>query len=84
MAPSRLRLLAIASQLIMAGYLAVDNHVDLAPWNDLDTAGPQLSSTLSGSIPAVATAVAFAIGARSLMLVGTIWTWVILALQDRQ
>lgn len=84
MTPSHLRRLAITSQLLMAGYFVVDNHVDLAPWNNLDAAGPQLASTLSGVIPAVATAIAFAIGARWLMLAGTIWTWIFLALQIRQ
>jgi len=48
---------AIALALIL-GYLAIDNHVPLDPWNDLAAAGPQWQSTLARWLPGLFTVAA--------------------------
>ena len=68
--------------MVMLIYFIIDNHIDLYPWNNLIT--PQLPSTLSAVIPFTVYAVGFALGIRGLMLVGTVHSYVWLALQIRQ
>ncbi|MGZ3266043.1 MAG: hypothetical protein ACXWI4_10130, partial [Croceibacterium sp.] len=70
------------SIVVMLAYFVVDNHVDLYPWNNLTTS--QLPSTLAALIPFGVYATAFALGVRWLMLVGTVHSYVWLALQIRQ
>jgi len=70
------------SIILMLAYFVVDNHIDLYPWNNLVTT--QLSSTLAGVFPFSIYALAFVYGIRWLMVVGTIHSYVWLALQVRQ
>jgi hypothetical protein len=74
--------IASGSIVVMLAYFVVDNHVDLYPWNNLTTS--QLPSTLAALIPFGVYATAFALGVRWLMLVGTVHSYVWLALQIRQ
>jgi hypothetical protein len=75
---------AIVAQIAMMLYFVIGNHVDLYPWNNLAIAGNQLPSTLMGVVPFSIFAIAFARRWRPLMVFGTGWAWVWLALQIRQ
>jgi hypothetical protein len=66
----------------MLGYFVLVNHVNPYPWNNLVSS--QLSSTLAGVIPFAIYMLAFAIGARWLMLIGVVHSYVWLLLQVRQ
>lgn len=71
------RATAIAA-LVMFGYFAITNHVDLAPWNNLAGAGPQWPSTLMGAIPAALLVVAFGLWRNRVLVVfacGYAWVW---------
>ncbi|ACZ40584.1 hypothetical protein [Sphaerobacter thermophilus] len=76
--------LVVGAIALMLTYFAITNHVDLAPWNNLEAAGPQLASTLSGVIPFSIIALGFALRIPLLMLVGTVYSYVWLLLQIRQ
>jgi hypothetical protein len=73
---------AAGSIVVMLAYFTIDNHVDLYPWNNL--VSPQLPSTLVAVIPFGLYAVAFARGLSWMMIVGTVHSYVWLALQIRQ
>lgn len=83
-ASRRWRWITTAAIAVMLSYFTVTNHVDLYPWSNLQDAGSQFSSTLTGLIPFGIYAIAFAAGFRWLMLVGTVHSWIWLALQLRQ
>ena len=75
-------LIASAAIVLMLAYFIVVNHIDVYPWNNL--VAPQLSSTLAGVVPFGVYALAFALGIRWLMIIGTVHSYVWLALQIRQ
>lgn len=78
---TRVAVLAIGAML---GFFVITNHVSLSPLNNLDAAGSQIASTLSGVIPFTIIAVVFAFRIPWLMLVGMVYSWVWLLLQVRQ
>jgi len=75
---------AAAAIGVMLTYFVVTNHVALTPWNNLDAVQSQLLSTLVGVIPFSIYGLGFALGIRPLMLVGTVHSYIWLALQIRQ
>ena len=76
------RFAAVVAMGTMLGYFVLVNHVNLYPWNNLVSS--QLPSTLAGVIPFAIYMLAFARGARWLMLIGVVHSYVWLLLQVRQ
>jgi len=76
---------AIVALALMLGYLAIDNHVPLDPWNDLAAAGPQWRATLTGWLPGLFTIWALAHASRRGVTVGAGWSvvWLLLLLARR-
>ena len=75
---------AAATQATLIAYFLVQNHVNLAPWNNLAAAGPQLRSTLVGVVPGVGVLTALLIGGPRTRRIAAAWTWVWLSLQITQ
>lgn len=76
--------IAAISIITMLAYFVITNHINLYPWNNLDEAGSQLSSTLTGLIPFSIYALAFLFRWRWIMLIGTVHSYIWLLLQLRQ
>jgi hypothetical protein len=75
---------AVAAVLAMLAYFVIQNHVDLPRWNNLDDAGPQLPSTLTGVVPGLAVVVAVWFRNRRAGYAATAWLWLWLAAQLAQ
>ena len=75
---------AAATQATLIAYFLVQNHVNLAPWNNLAAAGPQLRSTLVGVVPGVGVLAALLFGGPRVRRIAAIWSWVWLGLQLTQ
>jgi hypothetical protein len=75
---------AVASEAILISYFTVQNHVNLGPWNNLPTAGPQLRSTLVGVLPGVGVLTALLIGGPRTKRIAATWSWAWLGLQVAQ
>jgi hypothetical protein len=67
---------------INAGHFVVVNHVHLYPWSNL--VSPQLEGALAAVVPFAVYMLAFASGARWLMLIGVVHSYIWLMLQVRQ
>jgi hypothetical protein len=78
----RARIWAVVAMGTMLVYFVLVNHVNLYLWNNLVSS--QLPSTLAGVIPFAIYILAFAIGARWLMLIGVVHSYVWLLLQVQQ
>ena len=75
---------AAVTQLVMLTYFVIDNHVNLYPWNNPQSATAELPSTLWGLIPFSLYSLAFARRIRWGMLIGMVHSYVWLILQIRQ
>jgi hypothetical protein len=74
----------VATQATLIAYFTVQNHVNLAPWNNLAAEGPQLRSTLVGVVPGIGVLTALLIGGPRTRSIAAIWSWVWLGLQVAQ
>ena len=84
--PSRTSLVyaAATTQAVLIAYFTVQNHVPLAPWNNLEAAGPQLRSTLVGVLPGLGVLAALLVGGPRAQRVAAAWCWLWFGLQIAQ
>ncbi len=78
------RLPAAISIIVLCVYFVIDNHVRLPPWNNLDAAGPQLRSTLTGIAPMMIGLIGLALRIRWLVAIVAAWSVVWFAAQMQQ
>ncbi len=70
--------------LVLCAYFLIDNHVAMSPWNNLDEAGPQVRSTLTGIAPLVIGLVALIMRVRWLVALVALWAVIWFAAQLQQ
>lgn len=75
---------AVLSIFALMLYFAIDNHITLYPWNNLEPAGSQLNSTMIGLIPFSFLIVAIFLRFRIGVLIGFLWALIWFLLQLRQ
>ena len=67
---------AVASEALMLGCFAIQNYVELPPWNNLEKAGSQLPSSLMGLVPGAGVVAALARGGPRAKRVAAVWCWI--------
>lgn len=65
-------------------YFAFDNHVPMPPWNNLEPAGSQIRSTLTGIVPLVLGLIGLVLRVRWLVAIVAFWALVWFAAQMHQ
>lgn len=79
-----IRTAAAIAIICLCVYFALDNHVRMPPWNNLEPAGSQIRSTVTGVAPLALGLLGLILRVRWLVAIVTLWMLVWFAAQMQQ